>query len=138
MVEFALVAALFFGFLFGAVEFGRVWYYSTHLENSVRAAARYGAVLTDAAQAPAPVATIITNTQGYATGEITAYLPAAGISRVVTTVNDSSNNPVAGTAVHGNIITVTAYYNFQVLPASIIPGFSGIYTLTRAASANYE
>lgn len=66
MAEFALVAVLFLGLLFGALEFGRLWYYSTHLGNSVRAAARYGAVLTDPGQAPAQAATIITNTQDYA------------------------------------------------------------------------
>ena len=155
MVEFALVAVFFFVLLFGALEFGRLWYYSTHLGNSVRAAARYGAVLTDPVQAPAPVATIITNTQNYATAEITGtvqkpYLPATGIASVVTTVNDSDNNPVAGTAVHGNIITVTAIYNFEFLTGSFLNTTFNIFgtdfnfniptsiPLTRAASANYE
>jgi Flp pilus assembly protein TadG len=144
MVEFALVAALFFGLLFGAVEFGRLWYYSAHLGNSVRAAARYGAVLTDPGQAPAQAGNIVASTQDYARAEITGtatkrYLPATGIASVRTTIYDRDNNPVtSGAAAHGDTIRVTAVYNFRVLPGTLIPGFSGVLPLTREASANYE
>lgn len=148
MVEFALVAVLFFGLFFGALEFGRLWYYSTHLENSVRAAARYGAVLN-------PPSLIYDGTQGasaYATAEINSYLDPAGLTTpVTTTVYDNANNPRAdGTADHGNTIMVTATYNFEFLTGSFLNSTFTIWhteinfniptsiTLTREASANYE
>lgn len=137
LVEFVLVALLFLGLVFGVVEFGRLWYYSTHIQNSVRAAARYGAVLN-------PSSLIYDGTQGtsaYATAEIDAYLPAAGLGAVTTAVIGNDGTPIdpkSTTPAHGNTLTVSATYNFQVLTGTVIPGFSGIIRITRQASMNIE
>jgi Flp pilus assembly protein TadG len=134
MVEFALVAILFFGLIYGAVEFGRLWYYSTHLGNSVRAAARYGAVR--------PAGTVVADTESYATTEIDAYLPSSGLTSVTTMLYGSDGTPVAGSATHGDTIRVTAQYSFGFLTGSLLAGpplnIPTSITLTREASANYE
>jgi Flp pilus assembly protein TadG len=146
LVEFALVALLFLALVFGVVEFGRYWYYSTHLGNSVRAAARYGAVLN-------PPSLIFDGAQGttaYATAEIETYLPASGLGAVTTQVIgddgvtpiDPNSTDTSGatqiTPARGNTLMVTATYNFQVLTGTIIPGFNGIIPMTREASINVE
>jgi Flp pilus assembly protein TadG len=133
MVEFALVAILFFGLLLGAVEFGRLWYYSTHLGNSVRAAARYGAVR--------PAGTVVSDSESYAATEIDAYLPPGGLTSVTTTLYGGDGAPVAGAASHGDTIRVTANYSFGFLTGSLLSEYFGVptsITLTREASANYE
>ena len=126
IVEFALVSMFFFALIFGVVEFGRYWYYSTHLSNSVRAAARYGAVLRDPA-------TIVSSTETYAVARIDTYLPPAGLTSVATTILPSPNE---GT--YGETIVVSATYSFDVLAGTIIPGFSGTIPITRTASITYE
>src|SRR3990172_549005 len=72
MVEFALVVALLLAILFGIVEFGRLWFYSNHLNNSVRAAARYGAVLGNNSSVGTNESRIV----DYAYEEITSYINA--------------------------------------------------------------
>jgi Flp pilus assembly protein TadG len=145
LVEFALVALLFLGLVFGVVEFGRVWYYSTHLGNSVRAAARYGAVLSP----PSLIYDGTSGTTAYATKEIEAYLPASGLGAVTTVVIGDDGTPIDPTSkdtsgdtqitpAHGNKLTVTATYNFPVLTGTVIPGFSGIIPLRQEASINIE
>ncbi len=137
LVEFAFVSILFLGLIFAVVEFGRLWYYSTHLGNSVRAAARYGAVLPDPT-------TVVSNTQSYAMAEINAYLPSGGsnaLASVVTTLFDRSGNKITGVPVHGNKITVTATYKFEFLTSSLLSDnfqMPTSLTITREASANYE
>jgi Flp pilus assembly protein TadG len=145
LVEFALVALLFLALVFGVVEFGRYWYYSTHLGNSVRAAARYGAVLN-------PPSLIFDGAQGtsaYAALEIGRYLPPSGLGPVTTVVIGDDGTPVDPTSTvtdgsvqitpaRGNTLIVTATYNFQVLTGAIIPGFNGIIPMTREASINVE
>ena len=56
LVETAIVLAIFLALGFAVVEFGRAWFYSNHLNNSVRAAARYGAVLGNGTSISAGVA----------------------------------------------------------------------------------
>ncbi len=126
IVEFALVSMLFFALIFGVVEFGRYWYYSTHLANSVRAAARYGAVLPDPA-------TIVNSTETYAMAKIEANLPPGGQPSVTTNILPPPNG---GT--YGETIVVSATYSFDVLAGTIIPGFSGTIPITRTASITYE
>jgi Flp pilus assembly protein TadG len=131
--------------VFGVVEFGRYWYYSTHLANSVRAAARYGAVLSP----PSLIYDAAEGTSAYAAKEIDSYLPASGLGPVSTQVIGDDGNiidpnstvtdgSVQTTPARGNTLTVTATYNFQVLTGAIIPGFSGIIPMTREASINVE
>jgi Flp pilus assembly protein TadG len=77
MVEFALIITLFLAILFGIVEFGRAWYYSNHLGNSVRAAARYGAVYANSNGVNRVANTIKSGTITYANAEISGYMKAS-------------------------------------------------------------
>ncbi len=81
MVEFALIISLFLAILFGIVEFGRAWYYSNHLGNSVRAAARYGAVFANSSviSPKYDVSSIQTQTETYANNEIIGFMTTATV-----------------------------------------------------------
>lgn len=122
LVEFALVLALFLAILFGITEFGRAWYYSNHLTNTVRAAARYAAVLGD------NYSDDLVRT--YVEDEIDGFMNVDDIESILVS---PGSNPVKG-----DTITVTVRYNFTVLSGSIIPAFSGERTIERSASMRFE
>jgi len=135
LVEFALVLFLLLAILFGIVEFGRLWFYSNHLNNSVRAAARYGAVLGSGFSTSA--------IDTYLRKEIGSFMPADDIDKntgVVVTVYDgaTANTKSASAIVRGDTVKVTVTYNFRVLSGSIIPFFKGDYTIVRTASMRFE
>ena len=126
LVEFSLIVLLLLAILFGIAEFGRAWYYSNHLTNSVRAAARYGAVLVpfDASQV-----------ETYLRDEITAG-HMAGNDTSVTLVSVTPANPS-----RGDTIKVVVSYQFQVLVGSyFLPffPFNESRPIIREASMQYE
>jgi len=148
MVEFALVITLFFAILFGIVEFGRAWYYSNHLGNSVRAAARYGAVYANSSSLypnKYNVGSINSGTILYATSEISSFMnatPGGGPGQFQVAVNIFPNNSTTarGTsdkAKRGDTLKVSATYNYQILTGKIIPNF-GLTRLIRSASMPIE
>lgn len=147
IVEFALVVSLLLAVLFGIVELGRIWWYSNHLNNSVRAAARYGAVLGNSTG-------LTTNVKTYLRTELSGFIPAdtttlpdanipsdggAGISVTIFS-NGTTYNPIPSGYVprRGSTLTVTAGYNYTILSGNIIPFISGSRILTRSASMLYE
>jgi Flp pilus assembly protein TadG len=143
MVEFALIIALFLAILFGIVEFGRAWYYSNHLGNSVRAAARYGAVYANSVGVNHDADTIKSGTETYANAEISGYMkasPGGGAGQVLVTANIFRNNSTfsGSLAKQGDTLKVSATYNFQILTGRIIPFFSGQRPITRSASMPIE
>lgn len=141
MVEFALIITLFLAILFGIVEFGRAWYYSNHLGNSVRAAARYGAVLGNT---NASIGYVTTQTETYATTEISSYMNAAtgtGPAQFVVNAVIFRNNTgdiTVGNVKRGDTLKVTATYNYQILTGTIIPFLDGERPITRSASMPIE
>jgi Flp pilus assembly protein TadG len=142
MVEFALIIALFLAILFGIVEFGRAWYYSNHLGNSVRAAARYGAVYANSNGVNHDSPTIKSGTRTYANAEISGYMkasPGGGPGQFVVNVNIFRNNSTfpGSLAKQGDTLRVSATYNYQILTGSIIPNF-GVTQITRSASMPIE
>ena len=145
MVEFALIIALFLAIFFGIVEFGRAWYYSNHLGNSVRAAARYGAVFaheTGISTTYKVVGTISSSTTDYANAEISGFMngtPGSSPGQFLVTVSFSRDNaPMTDPAPkRGDTIKVTATYNYQILTGTIIPNF-GLTQLVRSASMPIE
>jgi Flp pilus assembly protein TadG len=133
LVETALVISLFMALLFGIIEFGRAWFYSNHLNNSVRAAARYGAVLGSSSDLPSSV-------DSYLTSEISAYIPPDGIQNITVQVLDKTTNAPknASDASHGDTLDVAVVYDFQVIPGTIIPNFNGSVPIRRSASMLIE
>ncbi|HEY3347388.1 MAG TPA: TadE/TadG family type IV pilus assembly protein [Nitrospirota bacterium] len=130
MVELALALPLFLAFLFGTIEIGRAWYFSAHLLNSVRAAARYGAVLSDTSDIKAGIDT-------YLRKEIGKYMPPEKITGTNVEIIGPDGPRVEGVN-HGDTIIVSVEYNFTVLSGSIVPALNGDIRLNKTASMNYE
>jgi len=143
MVEFALVITLFLAILFGIVEFGRAWYYSNHLGNSVRASARYGAVLGNNSSS---IGLVTTRTETYAANEIIGFMPSAtrggGAGQFSVTARVFPNNSTipraSGGVIRGDTLKVTAVYNYQILTGNIIPFFNEPRQIIRSASMPIE
>ncbi len=144
LVEFALVAILFFAIIFGIIEFGRFWFYSNHLNNSVRAAARYAAVLGSASPPPTSGAAFYSDVVAYLTTEIAGTMPIDTTPPITITVTliptdgSAPSSPPSTIPSRGDTIEVTVDYPFTVLSGSIIPFFSGAYTIERSATMRYE
>lgn len=141
LVEFALVVALLLAILFGIVEFGRAMFYSNHLTNTVRSAARYAAVLGDMSRSAFDSAV-----EDYVEQEIGFSMNTDDIEDVVITAT-APDGTVRGNndAVQsGDTITVTVGYNFTVLSGQILSYFGGGSTVVgdivieRSASMQFE
>jgi Flp pilus assembly protein TadG len=153
LVEFALVVALLLAILFGITEFGRAWFYSNHLNNSVRAAARYGAVLgstpggftTDAVDAYLR-GSLNKKDPTFGKGEIGQFMDTADIASIAVNVyppgvppdSNGTGGKAATDIQRGDTIEVVVTYNFHVLSGSIIPFFRGNTQLIRSATMRYE
>lgn len=142
IVEFALVVILFFAIIFGIMEFGRAWFYSNHLVNSVRAAARYGAVLV--LPDTATVADYNGDIQGYLTNEIGSFMPIDNdeiLGSGVKFTHDNIDRLPGDKPEAGDTITVSVSYNFELLSGTLLRTFFGVGTqraITRSASMRYE
>lgn len=136
LVEFALVLALLLAILFGIVEFGRAMFYSNHLTNTVRSAARYAAVLGDNFDKDL--------VEDYVEQEIDFSMNkddiASGSNGIVIDVYapDGVKRAANANPARGDTITVTVNYNFTVLSGSIIPYFRGEHPISRSASMKFE
>jgi len=123
VVEFAVVAPVFFMLVFGMIEFGRAIMVQQILTNASREGARV-AVLDSAT----PTASVVS-------GKVTTYLQSAGISGGTVTI--SPTEPT--TAAYGAPVTVTvkvSYSNVTWLPA---PWFiSGSTNLTASTVMRRE
>ncbi len=135
LVETAIVLAIFLALGFGVVEFGRAWFYSNHLNNSVRAAARYGAVF-DNESATIPSGTLSPAIEAKALDEITSLInvPSAERAGMVTVTYEPDRG---GMVDRGDTIKVTANMQFNVLSGDIIGNF-GNFMMTRSASVRRE
>lgn len=138
IVEFALVVSLLLAILFGIVELGRIWWYSNHLNNSVRAAARHAAVLSNATSTS--LATLQNDVKGYVFGELSGFISTQDLtfSNISVTVFRNGTSARTGPVKRGDTITVTISYPFTVLTGEAIPFISGTKTLRRSASMLFE
>ena len=101
MVEFSLMAYPLFLFLFGVIEFGRLYWVQSELQYAVEAAARY---LTINPRATASAV------QTYAAAKVLAVsVPTSDFT--VTPYNSASNPP---TPTCGNQVTVSYQFKFIV------------------------
>jgi Flp pilus assembly protein TadG len=142
MVEFALIAPLFFFLLFSIIEFGRAVYYIQMLNNAAREGARYAIVHGSRSLAnsgPLPAADIADGkTPADPTGsKVVAATKAAAIAIIDSTANSFAVD-VRWCANDGNIadcpgtygdgdngrnqtVKVTISYTFQPMIAGVVP-----------------
>jgi Flp pilus assembly protein TadG len=105
MVEFALIAPVFFLMLFGVMELGRLMYLDHNLANATREGARMAMVNGSRAQTPATDADIVTHVQG----------KAVGLTGVTVTVSGLGGEL-------GDTVTVSSSADFQFLTNMILGG----------------
>ena len=105
MVEFAVVAPVFFVLIFGMVEYGRMVMVQQILTNASREGARV-AVLDGA-------------TTSQVTSQVTTYLQNASISGATVTVNPSPPTNAA----YGAPVTVTVTISFNQVSWLPVPMF---------------
>jgi Flp pilus assembly protein TadG len=120
VVEFAVVAPVFFLFIFGMIEYGRMVMVQQILTNAAREGARVG---------------ILDNsTQGDVTTAVDRYLTAANINGSTTTI--APNPPSSATA--GNPVSVTVSVGFNQVSWLPSPFFLGGTTLSYTATMRRE
>jgi Flp pilus assembly protein TadG len=111
VVEFAVVAPVFFLFVFGMIEFGRM--------------VMVQQILTNAAREGARVAILPGATTAQVNTTVNTYLTAGAISGASTTVNP---NPPSS-ATYGSAVTVTVSVPFKSVSWTPAPFFLGGTTL---------
>lgn len=140
MVEFALIAPLFFLLLFSIIEFGRAVYYIQMLNNAAREGARYAIVHGAESQAPSgpfPVTKGAVNPIDPDGERVVAATKSAAIAIIDAAANDfqvdvrwcANDGDVADCpGTHGDgdngrnqTVKVTVTYTFQPLIAGVVP-----------------
>lgn len=111
VVEFAIVAPLFFLLVLGIIEFGRMVMVQQIITNAAREGARTG-IVSGA-------------TYSGVTSTVNGYLAATGISGASVSVN-----PDPGSASYGSQITVTVTIPFSQVSWTPTPFFLGSKSLT--------
>jgi Flp pilus assembly protein TadG len=120
VVEFAVVAPVFFLFIFGMIEYGRMVMVQQILTNAAREGARVG-ILDNSTQSDVDTA-------------VDRYLTAANINGSTTTV--TPNPPSSATS--GNPVTVTVSVGFNQVSWLPSPFFLGGKTLSYTATMRRE
>jgi len=124
VVEFAVVAPVFFLLVFGMIEFGRAIMVQQVLTNASREGARV-AVLDST-----------TPTHDLVVSKVTTYLQNSGISGATVTLNPTE--PTATTVKNGDPITVTVTIPFTSVSWTGSPWFLQNKTLTARAVMRRE
>lgn len=127
MVEFALVAPLFFFLLFAIIDFGRYVYYVQILNNAAREGARYAIVHGSGSLAPSgPSANTVDLSGNNIRAVVRNY--AIGVigntSALTTTISwqDPVNVFATPSNDRGNTVTVVTTYDFHsLIPVVPIP-----------------
>jgi Flp pilus assembly protein TadG len=118
VVEFALVLPVFLLLVFGALEFGRV-FYRLH-------------IMTNAAREGARVGSLPSSTESDVSAAVSEHLQSVGLNpaqfSAAVTVKDANGVPRSGglaSALQGDRVSVQVTHGFTVLVGTLIPGFSG-------------
>jgi Flp pilus assembly protein TadG len=140
IVEFALVVSLLLAVLFGIVELGRLWWYSNHLNNSVRAGARHASVISNATSTN--LAYLQYNVKTFVFTELSGFVPrdpdAVTFNNISVTVFRNGSSTQFGPVKKGDTIKVSVGYRFTVLSGKAIPYISGTKSMKRSASMLFE
>lgn len=140
MVEFALIAPLFFFLLFSIIEFGRAVYYIQMLNNAAREGARYAIVHgaeSNAPSGPFPASKGTTNPTDPNGARVVAATKSAAIAIIDSAAtdfrvdvrwcaNDGDTADCPGTYGDGDngrnqTVKVTVSYTFQPMIAGVVP-----------------
>jgi Flp pilus assembly protein TadG len=130
-VEFAVVAPVFFLFVFGMIEFGRMVMVEQIITNASREGARM-AVLD-------PSTTSSTSWHDQIVSAVTTYLTNAGIPNVTSNcVTVNPNDPSASSVKPGDPVTVTVTIPFNQVSWLPTPLFLGGKNLTASTVMRRE
>jgi Flp pilus assembly protein TadG len=134
MLEFALVAPLFFFLVFAVIDFGRMFFIQMNIQNAVQEAGRFASTgnhLPDPnnpGQTMSRVASIIATAQQAAYG---AYISSVQIS--------SQQGGQGSAGGPGDVVTVSLTTNLQLLtPMAATYFLNGAYTFTSSATFKNE
>lgn len=128
LLEFALIATVFFVLMFGIIEYGIMFYDIAVITNASNQGARYGIVMRTPNYATS--AAVVTYTQTY----LTSYLFTNATNTTPTvTATPSVTPPISGT-----FLTVTVSYSYTYFILSSLLGFNKTITLTSTTVMPYE
>jgi Flp pilus assembly protein TadG len=135
MVEFALVAPLFFLLVFGILDYGRLFYVEETIQYAMRQAGRYA--VTGQNMGGTRVAAITQVAENAAAGLINS----GNLNSIVITSVNSSTGTVqtnnAGTS--GQEMTITMISNLKLITPGIAAFFpNGTYTFTNSVTFRNE
>ncbi|MGH9385245.1 MAG: TadE/TadG family type IV pilus assembly protein [Vicinamibacterales bacterium] len=108
LVEFAIVSIVFFTFVFGITEFGRMIFDYNLVSTATRDGARWASVRGNTGRQTATA----TDVQSYVVGRALGRLTTSNVT--VTWVGTGGNKP-------GNRVVVTSQLNFSSIVSNIIP-----------------
>jgi hypothetical protein len=136
LLEFALVAPLFFFLLFALLDFGRLFFVQMNLEEAVQEAARYASTGNHLADPKNPGQTL-SRLQSITTE---AEQAAFGWGANVTNIQISSLNGGAGSAGGpGDVVTVSLTVSLKLLTPIVARGFpNGAYTFISSSTVKNE
>ena len=115
IVEFTLVALMFFTLVFGLVEFGRALFAYSTISSAAREGARYASVHGSESKQPATAADLSAYVQG----------KAVGLHDVAVVVGWAPNNEPGGA------VKVQVYYTFK----SLLPRLLAVKTIRLHSTA---
>jgi Flp pilus assembly protein TadG len=135
MVEFALVAPLFFLLVFGILDYGRLFYIQETLQYAMRQAGRYA--VTGQKMGGSRVAAITQVAENAAAGLINSGNVNSILITSVNTANGTTQTNNAGTS--GQEMTITMVSNLKLITPGIAAFFpNGTYTFTNSVTFRNE
>jgi hypothetical protein len=135
LVEFAVIAPLFFLLLCGTLEFGRLFYVQTTLQNAVRQAGRYASTGQHQAN-PANPGTFYSRVQSI---EMIAQQQAPGFDLSGLQINGLTwTNPNAGAGGPGEVVTISLQTNLQLITPVIGQFFGSNGTFTFTVNSTFQ
>jgi hypothetical protein len=140
MVEFALIAPLFFVLLFSLIEFGRMVYYIQMLNNAAREGARYAIVHGKDSSCPSgPIqptppcdttgANVVKAVKDYAIAVIDPGAADFAVTIKWCNTADCPGSQGDGTNSRGQTVAVEVAYNYKPLIGSVFSDWSGAVPL---------
>ncbi len=136
MVEFAIVATMFFFLIFALLDFGRLFFVQMNLEEAVQEAARYASTGNHLPDPNNPGQTL-SRVQSITTE---AEQAAFGWGANVTNIQISSLNGGVGSAGGpGDVVTVSLTVSLKLLTPIVAAGFpNGTYTFISSSTVKNE
>jgi Flp pilus assembly protein TadG len=134
MLEFALVAPLFFFLVFAVIDFGRMFFVQMNLQAAVQEAGRFASTGNHLSDPKSPGQTLSRVDSIIATAEAAAY--GANIASVQIS---SLNGGLGSAGGPGDIVTVSLTTNLQLMTPMVARYFlNGAYTFTSSATFKNE